>query len=242
MENPIYIALSRQTALRRQMAVVANNVANLNTTGFKREMMIYQAYAEKVPFSPKMDFVIDQGTARDLEQGGLSVTHNTFDLAINGPGFFKVDDGDAPHYTRNGTFTLDERNRLVTQQGYIVLDTQDNPIVIPGDGSSLTISEEGVIRVEDNVVGRIGVYEFDDTRVLRKAHFSLYTADTPPQPAAKSKVLQGMIENSNVSGVAEMTTMIEVQRAYEAVKSMIDREDKRQETIIQRLARPMQAV
>src|SRR3546814_14707037 len=86
MENPIYIALSRQTALRRQMSVVANNIANLNTTAFKKELMIYQAYPEKTPFTPKLDFVIDQGTATDHTQGNLKVTHNTFDLAIEGPG------------------------------------------------------------------------------------------------------------------------------------------------------------
>lgn len=242
MENPIYIALSRQTALRREMAVVANNVANMNTTGFKREMMVYQAYTEKVPFTNKMDFVIDQGTASDFGQGGLIVTHNTFDLAINGPGYFQVDDGNATRFTRNGTFTLDGNNRLVTQQGYPVLDTQGNPIVIPGGRSDLTVSQDGLVKLGADPVGQLGVYEFDDERALRKAHNSLFETDQQARPAENSKVMQGMIEGSNVSGIKEMTSLIEVQRAYEAVKGMIDREDKRQETIIQRLARPMQSV
>lgn len=242
MENPIYIALSRQSALRREMAVVANNVANMNTTGFKREMMVYQAFTEKVPFTAKMDFVIDQGTATDHAQGGLQVTHNTFDMAINGPGYFQVDNGDALHYTRNGTFTLDGNNRLVTQQGYPVLDTQGNPIVIPGGQTDLTISQDGLIRLGNDPVGRLGVYEFDNNRALRKTHNTLFETDQQPRPAENSQVMQGMIEGSNVSGIKEMTSLIEVQRAYEAVKSMIDREDKRQETIIQRLARPMQGV
>ncbi len=239
MDNPIYIALSRQTALRRQMSVVANNVANLNTTGFKREMMVYQAYSEKVPFTAKMDFVIDQGTATDHEQGGLAVTNNTFDLAINGPGYFQVDNGDKLVYTRNGTFTLDGRNRLVTQQGYPVLDTQGNPIVIPGGGTELTISQDGLIRLAEEAVGQIGVYEFDDERILKKTRHSLFEANQPPKPAENSQVMQGMIENSNVSGIGEMTRLIEVSRAYEAVKNMIDSEDKRQQAMIQKLARPM---
>ncbi|MEQ8813766.1 MAG: flagellar basal-body rod protein FlgF [Thalassobaculum sp.] len=240
MDNPIYIALSRQTALRRQMSVVANNVANMNTTGFKREMMVYQAYSEKVPFTTKMDFVIDQGTATDHKAGGLMVTNNTFDLAINGPGYFQVDDGEAIQYTRNGTFTLDGNNRLVTQQGYVVMDPQGNPIVVPGTGSGLTISEDGSIQMDDQQVGRVAVYEFDDQRALKKTRHSMFQTDQTPNPPERSRVMQGMVESSNVSGVAEMTQLIEVSRAYESVKNIIDREDKRQEAMIQKLARPMQ--
>ena len=240
MENPIYIALSRQTALRRQMSVVANNVANANTTAFKKEVMIYQAYAEKVPFTPRLDFVIDQGTAIEHEQGDLKVTHNTFDLAIEGPGYFQVDDGTGTKYTRNGTFTLDERNRLVTQDGYPVLDTRGNPILIPRGGTDLTVSQDGLVRLVDQEVGQIGVVEFDSTFSLRKTRNSLFETDELPAPAANSRVMQGMIETSNVNAIGEMTSMIDVHRAYEAVKNLLDREDKRQQTIIERLARPVQ--
>ena len=240
MENPIYIALSRQTALRREMSVVANNVANANTTAFKKEVMIYQAFAEKTPFMPSLDFVIDQGTAIELEQGDLKVTHNTFDLGIDGPGYFQVDDGTGTKYSRNGTFTLDERNRLVTQGGYPVLDTQGNPIVIPRGGTDLTIGQDGNVRLADELVGQIGLVEFDETLSLRKSRDSLFDTEAVPVPATESRIMQGMIETSNVNAIGEMTAMIEIHRAYEAVKSMLDREDKRQESIIQRLARPMQ--
>lgn len=242
MENPIYIALSRQAALRRQMAVVANNIANANTTGFKKELMIYQAYSQKVPFTDKMDFVIDQGTATSHGQGDLAVTHNTFDMAINGPGYFQVDDGHGTKYTRNGTFTLDEMNRLVTQQGYIVLDTQGNPISVPRGGTDLTIAQDGEIRLGDQRIGQIGVVEFDNTLSLKKIRDSMFESSAPANPAENSRVMQGMIETSNVNAITEMTSMIEVHRAYEAVKSLLDREDRRQETIIERLARPMQGI
>ena len=242
MENPIYIALSRQTALRRQMSVVANNIANLNTTGFKKELMVYQAYAEKTPFTPKMEFVIDQGTATDHSQGSMQVTHNTFDMAIEGPGYFQVDDGTGTKYTRNGTFTLDEQNRLVTQEGHPVLDTLGNPILVPLGGTDLDISPSGELSLADQPIGRLGIVEFDDTLSLRKVRNSLFETDAVPAPATESRVMQGMIETSNVQGIEEMTAMIEVSRAYEAVKSLLDREDKRQETIIHRLARPMQSV
>jgi len=241
MENPIYIALSRQTALRRQMSVVANNIANLNTTAFKKEMMIYQAYTEKTPFTAKLDFVIDQSTATDHSQGNMKVTHNTFDMAIEGPGYFQVDDGQGTKYTRNGTFTLDEQNRLVTQEGYPVLDTLGNPILIPRGGSDLDVSPSGEILVADQPVGRFGIVEFDDKLSLKKVRDSLFETEELPTPAADSRIMQGMIETSNVQGIEEMTSMIEVSRAYEAVKNVLDREDKRQETMISRLARPMQS-
>lgn len=240
MENPIYIALSRQTALRRQMSVVANNIANMNTTAFKKEMMIYQAYPEKAPFTSRMDFVIDQGTATDHAQGNLKVTHNTFDMAIEGPGYFQVDDGTGTKYTRNGTFTLDESNRLVTQEGYPVLDNQGNPIVVPRGNDEIDLSPSGEIKAGDQRIAQLGIVEFDDLLSLRKVRNSLFETDAFPNPAADSRVMQGMIETSNVNGIEEMTSMIEVSRAYEAVKNLLDREDKRQETIINRLARPMQ--
>lgn len=240
MENPIYIALSRQTALRRQMSVVANNIANMNTASFKKEVMLFQAYTQKVPFTQKMDYVIDQGTATDLSQGELTQTHNAFDMAISGPGYFSVDDGTGTKYTRNGTFTLDERNRLVTQQGYPVLDTQGNPIVVPVDDTDITVSEDGVIRRGNTTVATLGIVEVANPLGLRKIRDSLFDTKETPTPATGSKVVQGMVESSNVNPVGEMTNMLEVQRSYEAVKNMIDSEDKRQQAIIQRLARPMQ--
>lgn len=239
MENPIYIALSRQTALNRQMSMLSNNVANMNTTGFKRELMVYEAYQESVPFTDKLDFVIDRGTAIDFEPGQLKPTNNVFDMAIKGPGFFKVDDGNGTRYTRNGTFTLDELNRLVTNTNFVVLDDNDNPIVIPND-MKVEVNADGTITQDDQIIATIGVVEFDSLINLRKQPYSTYSSDDVPRPAEESEVVQGMIEMSNVNPIFELTSMIEIHRAYEGVKSMIDRENDRQKDVIQRLARPMQ--
>lgn len=243
MENSIYIGLSRQTALRREMSMVANNIANMNTTGFKREMMIYQTYPEKTGFTDKLDFVIDQGTAIDYQPGGLKITSNTFDLAIRGPGYFEVDDGTGTKYTRNGTFTMDENNRLVTQDNHPVLDTQGNPIVIPpASDLKLVIGEDGTVSVGDEIVGQLSVVEFDNLLDLKKDRDSLYSSEVAPIPATNSQVAQGAIETSNVNPIIEMTNMITVQRTYEAVKTMIETENERQKEATQRLARPMQGV
>ena len=117
MENALYISLSRQTALRRELAVVANNVANVNTASFKRELSIYETYPQKVKGGDTLAFVIDRGTATSYAPGPIQATDSAFDLAIAGPGFFAVDNGKGTHYTRNGSFRLDHENRLVRQPG-----------------------------------------------------------------------------------------------------------------------------
>jgi flagellar basal-body rod protein FlgF len=240
MENSIYIGLSRQAALRRQMSQVANNIANMNTTGFKRELMIYQAYETKVPFTPVNDFVIDKGTAIDHQPGPMQKTGNTFDLAIDGPGYFQVDDGTDVFYTRNGTFSLDENNQIVTNQGHLVLDAGGDPIFVPRSDEKIVIESDGSVKLGDDVYGRIAVVEFDNPVALKKVRDSLFETEELPRPADNSNVHQGLIEGSNVNPILELTQMIEVSRTYEAVKNLISSENEREKDAIQRLARPMQ--
>ena len=240
MENSIYIGLSRQTALRRQMSQVANNIANMNTTGFKRELMIFQAYQDKIPFAQMNDFVIDKGTATDHQPGPMRSTGNTFDLAIEGPGYFQVDDGTGTFYTRNGTFALDEFNQLVTNQGHLVLDAAGEPIYVPRSDEKINIEADGSVRLGEEIYGRIAVVEFDNPVALKKVRDTLFKTEELPRPSERSEVHQGMIEASNVNPVAELTTMIEVSRMYEAVKNLIDKEGDREQQAIQRLARPVQ--
>jgi len=240
MENSIYIGLSRQAALRRQMAQVANNIANMNTTGFKRELMIYQAYESKTAFTPVNDFVIDKGTAIDHQPGPMHKTGNAFDLAIDGPGYFQVDDGTGVFYTRNGTFSLDENNQLVTNQGHLVLDQAGEPIFVPRSDERIVIESDGSVKLGDEVYGRIAVVEFDNPVSLKKVRDSLFETEELPRPADDSEVHQGLIEGSNVNPILELTQMIEVSRSYDRVKNLIDTENKRAEQAIQRLARPVQ--
>ncbi|MDF1793186.1 MAG: flagellar basal-body rod protein FlgF [Thalassobaculaceae bacterium] len=240
MENSIYIGLSRQAALRRQMSQVANNIANMNTTGFKRELMIYQAYETKIPFAQENDFVIDKGSAIDHQPGAMHKTGNTFDLAIAGPGFFQVDDGTGTYYTRNGTFSLDENNQLVTNQGHTVLDAAGDPIFVPRSDEKIVIETDGSVKLGDEVFGQLAVVEFDNPVGLKKVRNSLFETDELPRPAENSAVQQGLIESSNVNPITELTTMIEVSRMYEAVKNLISTESEREQQAIQRLARPVQ--
>ena len=241
MENPIYIGLSRQAQLRREMTMVANNIANMDTTAFKREMNINQSYDERIRFGERLAFVLDVGSALDFQEGGVNLTGNDLDVAIRGPGFFMVDDGAAVKFTRNGAFTMDEQSRLVTKQGYLVLDENQGPIVLPGNGAGITISEEGIIRADDEEIGRLGVVEFANPQELKRARDSLYTSEEEPQAAEDSRFMQGALEKSNVNPIAEMTEMIGVHRAYDSVKKLLDQENERQKAIAQRLARPLQS-
>ncbi|MFX4221466.1 MAG: flagellar basal-body rod protein FlgF [Thalassobaculum sp.] len=240
MENSIYIGLSRQTALRRQMSQVANNIANMNTTGFKRELMIYQAYETKIPFTQKNDFVIDRGSAIDHAPGPMRMTGNTFDLAIDGPGYFQVDDGTGTYYTRNGTFALDENNQIVTNQGHLVLDAAGEPIFVPRSDEKIVIETDGSVRLGEDVYGRIAIVEFDNLIELRKVRDSLFETEELPRPAENSEVQQGLIETSNVNPIMELTNMIEVSRTYDSVKNMISSENDRTKQALERLARPVQ--
>ena len=240
MENPIYIGLSRQAQLRREIGVVANNIANMDTTAFKRQININQAYNERIRYGEKLAFVIDISTAMDLQEGGFKVTGNSMDVALKGQGYFQIDDGASVKYTRNGSFALDDQNRLVTQQGHLVLDDNARPIVIPGGGSSLTIADDGLITYDDVEIGRLGVVEFQNPEDLKASRASLFLSEEAPQPAEGTRIIQGSLETSNVNPIVEMTEMIEIHRTYDAVKRLMDQENERQKQVAQRLARPLQ--
>ncbi|MCR9175297.1 MAG: flagellar basal-body rod protein FlgF [Alphaproteobacteria bacterium] len=240
MENPIYIGLSRQAQLRREIGVVANNIANMDTTAFKRQINVNQAYDQRIRYGEKLAFVIDIGTAMDLQEGGFKVTGNSMDVALRGQGYFQIDDGASVKYTRNGSFALDDQNRLVTQQGNLVLDDNARPIVVPGGGSSLNIAGDGLITYDEIEIGRLGVVEFQNPQDLKASRDSLFISEEDPQPAEDTRVLQGSLETSNVNPIVEMTEMIEIHRTYDSVKRLMDQENERQKQVTQRLARPLQ--
>ena len=152
MENTIYIGLSRQTALRREMSLVANNIANINTTAFKRELGVYATSQTDNGFASKLDFVIDHGTAVSFEPGSLTQTDNDLDISINGPGFFGVDDGSGLKYTRNGALSLSPDNQLITREGHAVVDEDGQPIVIPLEGGKIEIGRDGSISAGAEVI------------------------------------------------------------------------------------------
>ncbi|MGE4529551.1 MAG: flagellar basal-body rod protein FlgF [Rhodospirillaceae bacterium] len=245
MENAGYIALSRQTALWRQMDQIANNMANVNTAGFKGEQMLFTDYVAAVRtdrslFRDKIAYTEDFGTVRDLSEGAMRSTGNPFDVAIKGDGYFTVEaeNGDR-FYTRNGHFKLNADGQLATSSGELLISDTDTPVVFAPNETEITIARDGTISTENGQIGRLRLVSFDNQRALNKAGDGLYAPreDQTPTPLAAPHLVQGMLEGSNVNPVVEITRMINVQRSYERTQKMIDTEHQRVSDAIEAYAK-----
>lgn len=240
MENSLIIALARQSVLDRQMDVIATNLANLQTAGFKAENMIFTEIIETDPLTGDfLSIVHDVGFVRDLSEGPFVGTNSSLDMAIQGEGYFVVDTPDGPRYTRHGVFQLDAVGKIVTTEGHPVLNSGGAPIAIPLDASTITITRDGTVSADTNEIGRIKLVRFDDPQALSKVGSGLYDAkDQTPQPSNDSEIFQGMVESSNVKGVVEMTRMIDTVRAYQAAAKLADTEHQRILDAIEALTAP----
>ena len=241
METTSLIALSRQASLARQMNVVANNIANMNTTGFKGERMMFVEHLVKSKggehiLGDKISYTRDISTMRDLSPGALEHTGNPLDLAIEGEGYFVVETDVGNRYTRNGRFQLDEDGQLVNAAGHPVLSNGGAPFFFaPGD-TKISISRDGTVSTQNGNVGRISVVEFENQHQLRPGAGGLYSTEAAPNPVEKVKMIQGMLEGSNVQPVVEMARMIDVHRKYEGAKGFIEKKDERMTKMIRDLS------
>ncbi len=241
MENTALIALSRQGALRRQMGIVANNIANMNTTAFKGEKMMFVQHLVKSRggerlMRERLAFVRDIATVRDTTEGSLEKTSNPLDIAIRGDGYLVVETDAGERFTRNGHLRLDETGQLVNKSGYPVLAVGDQPIFFAPEDTDINISRDGTISTNNGEIGRLKVVAFENPQTLEAAAAGLYTATEDPKEIDNPQVVQGMVESSNVEPIIELTRMMEVQRAYEGVKKLIEREDERIKKMLQQLA------
>ena len=236
MENSLYVALSRQIALSENMAIIANNVANISTPGFRGQNMIFEEYIEDPRgLEEPLSMVLDYGHYQVTDAGPISLTDNPLDVALEGPGFFGVQTQDGIQYTRAGNFTLTSEGRLVTPLGFTVASAGGGEIIIPREAREVRIDENGSISTEQGELGQIMVMEFANDQNLDPVGNGLYATDDAGIPAERTRVMQGMIESSNVQGVVEMTRMIEVSREYQALQRVIQNEHDRQRGAIQRL-------
>ena len=228
MENSLTIALSRQSVLSRQMDVIATNLANLETAGFKAENMIFTELLEQTAEGEVLSLVHDVSFVRDLSEGPMVGTQSPLDLAIHGQGYFVVDTPDGERYTRHGVFQLDDGGQIVTTEGHPVLNNGGAPIVVPLDTSRITITRDGTISADAQEIGQIKLVSFENPQALSKIGSGLYEAvGQTPTTDPDSEVLQGMVENSNVKGVVEMTRMIDTVRSYQAAAKLADTEHQR---------------
>lgn len=244
MENGAFVGLSRQMVLRRQMDLVANNIANISTPAFKGERMVFIEYLAQTEGEEELSYVQDVAQVRNVAEGSLTTTGNTYDLAIKGDAYFVLDTPLGERYTRNGHFTLDESGQITNTQGDPVLGVNNQPIVIPEDAVSVTIAADGTISAgaseafeASNEIGQIKLVSFADEQALDVVGSSLYATDQPPLPAPDSVLFQGMVEESNVQPILEITRMIATQRAYEAAAKLVETADELERLAIETLTR-----
>lgn len=243
MENSLYIGLSRQMALQEQMDLVANNIANLATPGYRAQNMVFLEYLTKQRNAEKagndsIAMVHDYGQFMNTEAGSMRQTGNPLDVALEGPGFFGINTPQGTMYTRAGNFQINMNGELVTGSGQLVADAGGGTIAIPADAREVKISNNGTVSTEQGEVAQIMVVEFENDQDLVAQGNGLYAAkDDPGTPAENTRVKQGMLEGSNVNAVMEMTRMIDVSRAYQSTQRMLQAEHDRQRGMIQTLSR-----
>ncbi|MDB6176663.1 flagellar hook-basal body complex protein [Paracoccus sp. Z330] len=228
MDNAIYATLTRQSGLMNEMRVVANNIANANTSGFRREGVIFAEHLSGVgDKGQSLSMAHARGRLIDLKQGVMTQTNGNFDLAIEGDGFFLVETPDGNRLTRAGAFLPSPEGELMTADGSRLLDEGQAPIIIPAGASAVKIGQDGTLSANGLEFGRIGIFEPPEDTQLNHHHGTTFATDDPPELVENPRVRQGFLEESNVDPVFEITRMIEVQRAYELGQSFLDREDQR---------------
>jgi flagellar basal-body rod protein FlgF len=253
MDNALLIGLSRQTALQRELDVVSNNIANINTTGFKADGAVFAEYlgdssnpAALNTASRRMSFVQDRMSWHDMGQGIVQQTGGPLDVAIDGDGMLVVQTSRGERYTRNGALQLNNLGQLVTTSGDTVVG-ENGPIVLQATDRDVAITKDGTIKVRegaslnsDSTRGKLRLVTFANSQQLRKDGASTFAAPDgvapEPLPSGKTHVVQGAIEKSNVQPVIEMTRMIELTRAYTDVAAILQQQGDMRKNSIQQLS------
>jgi flagellar basal-body rod protein FlgF len=252
MDNALLVGLSRQVALRRELEVVANNIANINTTGYKADSSIFEQFlmppasaGQFPPGSRNVSYVLDRATWHKFAPGPTLRTGGPLDVAVDGDAFLVVQTAAGQRYTRNGALQISPTGALVTNAGDPVLgvggpiqfQNTDHDISIGADGT-ITV-REGASATSDSSRGQLQLAHFDDAGALQKEGANLFSAPAgvTPQPAGPNvRVVQGAIEQSNVSAVAEMSRMVEITRTYEQVANLLQQENTERTTALEKLS------
>jgi flagellar basal-body rod protein FlgF len=246
MENVLLVALSRQMALRRELDVIANNVANAQTNGFKRRSAATSEF--KMPKAAdesfkrgedrRVSFVVDRGTPLDLSVGNIEPTGNPLDIAIDGDAFLTVQTPNGERYTRNGALMVNATGQLVNSDGFPVLGEQ-GVYQFANDERDLRVAPDGNVTSSNGTRGRLRLVRFQNPQALESAGANLFVTQAQPQPALQARVQSGVLERSNVRPVVEISRMIEVTRQYQSIAGLIGRQDEIRRSAIQRLGEPI---
>ncbi|MCA0204660.1 MAG: flagellar hook-basal body complex protein [Proteobacteria bacterium] len=238
MDNASYTQLTRQSGLLREIQMIAHNIANLSTTGFRREGLLFSEYVERLGGEePSLSMATGRARQTYLTPGALTMTGGPLDLAIEGEGFFTLQTPEGERYTRAGHFTPNRDGELVTPDGHRVLDDGGSAIFIPPDADQIAIASDGTVSADGQPLAQIALVRPADPSSLRRETGVLHAIDGEVEPVEMPQILQGFLEESNVNAISEMARLIAVQRAYENGQKFLDREDERIRNVVQTLGR-----
>jgi flagellar basal-body rod protein FlgF len=227
MNSGYYAACTGLMARTEALETIANNLANVSTTGFRASHNIFSSLLDTTGNSPLSvlnqdanDYGVLSGTQLDTSQGALVKTGNDLDLAIEGPGYFVAQTAAGPVYTRGGNFRVSPVGQLITTAGDPVLGDNNRPITIIG--ASVSISADGTISSNGAISGRLKLVEFPPTVEIKTTGDSYYNAPAGAAvPAQKSKIRQGMLESSNVNPITSVVELITAQREVETMRHVL---------------------
>jgi flagellar basal-body rod protein FlgF len=251
MENALLVGLSRQMALSHELDIIANNIANIDTTGFKADNASFSEFlmprASDGQFSggdKRVSFVQDRASWIDLSPGSIQRTGDPLNVAIDGPGYLTVQTARGTRYTRNGSLSVNGTGQLVTSDGDAVLGGS-GPITFQQGDHDISISPSGIVTVRegtstaDSPRGQLQLVSFDQPRLLQKDGSSTFMAPNGVNPSPTSPnthLLQGAIEKSNVNGVAEMARMIQITRSYSDIAAILQQQGDQRRNALQQLS------
>jgi flagellar basal-body rod protein FlgF len=242
MDTPGYIILSRLGAQMRATEVLASNLANADTPGFRALRPVFTSSPETQrgvgghSSGRQVHYALDRATWRDDAAGPINATGNPLDLAIRGTGWFAVETPNGERYTRAGRFALDADRRIVDAEGRPVLGAA-GPISLAVNDTRIEIQGDGTVRSENGVVGRLRVVRFGNEQGMRSEGDSLFASDDPPETVERPNVVQGAIEGSNVNGVLEMVRLTGELREFQFATQFAEREGERLGLAIDRILR-----
>ncbi|MFX0542059.1 flagellar hook-basal body complex protein [Roseovarius sp. S4756] len=233
MENAGYTTLTRQSGLLREMQVVANNIANAATTGYRQEGLVFAEHVARIENGPSLSMATANVRNTSMLQGAITQTAGTLDFAIEGDGFFLIETPAGERLTRAGSFSVSAEGDMVTNDGYRVLDAGGAPVFIPPDATALSVSPDGTISDDGRPLAQIGLVTPLDRVGLTREDGVMFRSGAGYEPAENGRILQGFLEGANVDPISQMARMIEIQRAYEMGQSFLESEDKRIRSAVQ---------
>ncbi|MBC7131943.1 MAG: flagellar hook-basal body complex protein [Roseovarius sp.] len=227
MEAGGYVTLTRQSGLMREMQMIANNIANAGTTGFRAEGMVFSEFIARTEGGPSLSMARGNTPVFSTMQGAMEATGGSLDFAIEGEGFFLVETPEGERLTRNGVFALSGAGDLVTMDGFRVLDAGGAPVFLPPDAGPPGLGADGTLSADGRPLAQLGLFRPPGNAALIRVGNNLFESPDGIEPVEEGRILQGFREGSNVAPLSEVARMIAVQRAYEMGQSFLEAEHER---------------